>query len=131
MWIAAFLKNDRNHEAGKQIIKAITEGRIGVVSISDYIFNEIVTYIRKKCGYEASYQVARAILDSPHVSISIVDENTFNAAFHVFQMFERLSFTDATSVVLMKNHKLRNLFSFDSDFDTITEITRLTNLNHE
>lgn len=36
-----------------------------------------------------------------------------------------LSFTDALTVVLMKRHQIKEIFSFDSDFDLFRGITRL------
>jgi len=102
------------------------KGRLGKISISDYIFDEVLTYVRKKMRASTSIKVANAMLDSPNLRIIHVDEFTFHASFHVFQIYEKLSFTDATTVVLLKNNDIKNLFSFDSGFDGIKDINRLT-----
>ena len=125
VWIAAFNKKDVHHETAKKIITAIINGHIKNAMISDYIFNEVVTYIRKKINIIASNQAANALLDSEHVMITNIDESSFMAAFHVFQGYEALSFTDASTVVLMKNLKVKTLFSFDSGFDGINDVQRL------
>jgi len=128
VWIAAFNKKDVKHEPAKEIVTAIIEGRIKNAMITDYIFNEVVTYIRKKINANASNQAANALLDSEHVMIANIDETSFIAAFHVFQGYDALSFTDATTVVLMKNLKVKTLFSFDSGFDGINDVQRLDQL---
>ncbi len=128
VWIAAYNTRDAHHNAGKKIISAVSEGLLGQVAISDYIFDEIVTYIRKKIGSIASTTVAEKMLNSPHINILRVDESVFNAAFHIFKMYDTLSFTDATVVVLVKNLQIRHLISFDSQFDGIKDVTRLSDL---
>ncbi|MHA1263914.1 MAG: type II toxin-antitoxin system VapC family toxin [Candidatus Helarchaeota archaeon] len=128
VWIAAYNIKDQYHPEGCQIVTAVVEGKLRQVQISDYIFDEILTYIRKKIGVLASIKVANAMLDSPHLQIIHVDESTFQASFHIFQMYEQLSFTDATTVVIMKNHRITNLFSFDSGFDGIRGIIRFNKL---
>jgi hypothetical protein len=128
LWISAFNKKDAHHEAGKSIISAISDGLVPNVFITDYIFNEVVTYIRKKIGYAASVQVADVLLDSNNIRIINVDDSTFISAIHIFQKYEQLSFTDASIVVIMKNSNLKWLYSFDSGFDGIKDIYRIDTL---
>lgn len=128
VWIAAYNNKDLHYNAGKKIITALTNNQLEIVIISDQIFNEVVTFLRKKFGYDASNKAAEGMINSPHVATRIIDDNTFNSAFHIFQLYERLSFTDASTVVIMKNEGIRFLFSFDSDFDGIKDIIRLEDL---
>ncbi len=128
VWIAAFNKKDAHHVQGKTIISAVTEGKLANVLITDYIFNEVVTYTRKKLGSEVSLKIAAALLDSRHVKIIMVDEGAFMSSFHIFQKFDLLSFTDASIVVVMKNLRIEHLFSFDSGFDSVKDILRLESL---
>ena len=46
-------------------------------------------------------------------------------AYEVFRKYPALSFTDATSVAYMLDSGIREIYSFDRDFDTVPKITRL------
>jgi predicted nucleic acid-binding protein len=128
VWIAAFNKKDAHHVQGKTIISALTDGKLANVLITDYIFNEVVTYTRKKLGSEVSLKIATALLDSSHLKIIMVEESVFMSSFHIFQKYDLLSFTDANIVVVMKNLKIKHLFSFDSGFDSVKDILRLESI---
>jgi len=129
VWIAAFNSKDQYHKAGSKIIEALTEDTIKDVYISDYIFNEVVTYIRKKIGSKESIETANSLLNPYNLRITYVDQTIFNASYHIFQQYDQLSFTDSTIVVLMKNLKIKTLFSFDSGFDGIKDINRFIEIN--
>ncbi|MHA1522276.1 MAG: type II toxin-antitoxin system VapC family toxin, partial [Promethearchaeota archaeon] len=91
--IAAFNKKDIHHQAANKIITAITQNKLKNVFISDYIFDEVVTYIKKKYKADFAIQVSEAILNSPNLNILYMDERQFNATFHIFKRYDDLSFT--------------------------------------
>jgi predicted nucleic acid-binding protein len=64
VWIAAFNSKDQYHKEGSKIIEALTENGIKDAHISDYIFNEVVIYIRKKIGCKESIETANSLLNS-------------------------------------------------------------------
>lgn len=103
--------------------------RIEDIYISDYIFNEVVTYIRKKIGIKESLETANSMLNSYNLHFINIDEATLNASYHIFQHYDKLSFTDSSTVIIMKNLKISFLFSFDSGFDGIKDIIRLVEVN--
>lgn len=125
VWIAAFNKKDAHHQRGREIVAAISAGGTSQAIITDHIFNEVVTYTRKKLGSDASVKIASALLDSNHVKLIVVDEAIFTASYHMFEKYDTFSFTDASIVVVMKQLKLRWLYSFDAGFDRVDGITRL------
>ena len=65
------------------------------------------------------------MLDSLLIETIFMSENYFNATYHIFKMYDQLSFTDASIVVIMKNNQISYLYSFDSGFDSVKEIRRL------
>ena len=128
VWIGGFNPKDVYYPKAKPILRAITEGKLGKILITNCIFNEIVTYLRRKVGSRLSIEVARALLDSEHVKIEHVDERIFNAAYHVFERYSELSFTDAVTVVTMLDRGVKRIFSFDSGFDRVKGIERLESI---
>ena len=55
-----------------------------------------------------------------------VEDRHFEAGLQLFRIYERLSFTEAVSVAVMRDLDIEVIYSFDSDFDGIPGIVRLT-----
>jgi hypothetical protein len=125
VWIGAFIPKDRHHQEAVAMLKEILKGKLGKVLITNLIFSEVVTYIRRKVGERQSIEAARALLNSDHVEIIHIDEHTFNAAYHMFERYHGLSFTDAASVAVMRDRGVQQMLSFDKGFDGIRDIVRL------
>jgi len=128
VWIGAFNKKDKHHKVASKIIRHLLDDLSDKAYISDYVFDEVTTYMKKKINPEASILVAEAMLDSQNIEIIFMNEKIFNASYHIFKMYDRLSFTDASIVVIMKNRKIQFLYSFDSGFNSVKEIQRLDSL---
>lgn len=122
---AAFLK-EKQHKEGKEIVNGVEEGILGKPVITDYILDELVTFVRKKMGTNASIEILDILLSSPKLTIIKVENKHFEAGIQIFKMYERLSFTDAITVAVMRDLKIKTIYSFDSGFDGISGIMRLT-----
>lgn len=124
--IAATFPKEKHHKAGKAIITSVEKGALGKPVITDYILDEAVTFVRKRKSVAASNEMLDAILYSSHLRFVKVDNRIFEAGVQLFRTYERLSFTDAISVATMRDLGIEILFSFDSGFDGIPGIARLT-----
>lgn len=125
VWIGGSNPKDAHHREAVVVLKAILRGELGKVIITDLIFDEVVTYIRRKVGRKQSVEAARMLLDSKHVEIVFINEHTFNAAYHMFERYPELSFTDAASVAIMLDQGIQQIFSFDKGFDSVRDLIRL------
>ncbi len=125
VWIGAFNPRDRYYEKAKPIVQAVSSGALGKILITDHIFGEVTTYLRRKVGPDRSAGVGEAMLNSPHLETVFVDEDVFNAAHHIFRRYTQLSFADAVSVVIVRGRKSPGIFSFDSGFDAVRDVRRL------
>jgi len=123
VFIGAFNPRDSEHKKSAAIIEAI-DGKKFRAEITDYILDEILTFVRKKSGYENSLAVLKILESHPNINCIRVDDKSYNDAFDVFRRYPALSFTDATSVSVMRNHNIRNIYSFDGGFDGIKGIKR-------
>lgn len=65
---------------------------------------------------------------SPKLRVLKVEKNHYEAGITLFRRYHRLSFTDAVTVVVMQDIGASELYSFDSGFDGISGITRLTEI---
>ena len=128
IFIAYVNKRDVNHKRAVEILEDIMRGKYGKAYTSDYVFDEAVTFaLLKTKDVRKALNVGRLILggdDLPRfVEILFVDKAIFNKAWKFFQKYEKLSFTDCTTIALMEEYEIDYIASFDSDFDGI--VTRV------
>lgn len=128
VWIGASNPKDVHHKEATSVLGAIVRGGVGKTLITDLIFSEVVTYIRRKVGQKQSVEAARILLDSKHVDVVHVDEHIFNAAYHMFERYPELSFTDAASVAIMMDRGIKQIISFGKCFDSIRDVVRLATI---
>jgi len=126
VFIAAYFPKEIHHKDGREIVEATQNHDIKGAFITDYIFDEIVTFVRRKKSPQASNEVIETLLDSPELKILKVKENHFEAAVHLFKMYHQLSFTDAVTLAMMKDTRTSTVYSFDRGFDAVPNIIRLT-----
>lgn len=126
VFIAAAFPRERHHGEGRAIIASAERGALGRPVITDYVLDEVVTFIRRKGGVKASIEALDALLYSPRLRLVKVEGRHLETAIQLFRTYERLSFTDAVSVAVMRDLGTEVIFSFDSGFDGIPGVTRLT-----
>jgi predicted nucleic acid-binding protein len=124
--ISAAFPRERHHEEGRAVVTAIEDGVVGRPVFTDYILDELVTFIRRRKGPEESNEALDVMLYSPSLSFVKVEDRHFEAGLQLFRTYERLSLTDAVSVAVMRDRGIGFIFSFDSGFDGIPGITRIT-----
>ena len=105
--IAFYNKRDSRHEEALKTFDEITNDKL---VISDYIFDEVVTFLRAKVPWIA-IEVGENILENLH--IIRVDDEDFRTAWGLFNKFNKLSFTDCTTLSLSKRLKIKRLVTFD------------------
>jgi predicted nucleic acid-binding protein len=64
------------------------------------------------------------LLSSPHLQLVRLTDTELKAAGEIFKKYPRLSFVDSTTVALMLVRGIKDLISFDSDFDGVPGIER-------
>ncbi len=115
-------KNDAHHAEAVRLLKFALSGRGGTVYTSDYVFDETVTLARVRTkSAEIPLTIGKAIIESPRVILLRVDEEVFNKSWDIFNEYcsRGLSFTDCTSIALVKTYDIDTILSFDSHFDGI------------
>ena len=96
--------------------------------ISDMVLAEVVTFILKKDGPEP----ARKLMDllEEHTTLLYVDNSVLEDAKALLRQYwgsrKKLSVCDATSYVLMQRRGIEDLYSFDSGFDGLPGINRIS-----
>ncbi len=113
---ALYRIEDENNEKAVELAKLIVNKEFGSAFISGYIFDEVITLCRAK-SRDASKAIAigNAILNS-ETEILQVTKDAFDSSWEIFKQKKNLSFTDCTTISLMKKNGVRHLAAFDCDF---------------
>lgn len=117
--IAYYNADDKYHSEAFEVMKKIKRGEIslGCFYLTDYIFDETITFIERVLGnHELALKVGEALQTSPYTTMIQVDEEIFREAWSFFKQNKGYSFTDCTSFQAMKKHGLNNVFTFDQHF---------------
>ncbi|MGI0070473.1 MAG: type II toxin-antitoxin system VapC family toxin [Thermoplasmata archaeon] len=95
------------------------------ITVSDLIVAESVSIIGARAGGKAAQHLYRYFRDS--CEVEYVDRDVLAASMDVHLKFDgRLSVADCTSIVIMSHRRISRVLSFDSDFDRVKGILRLS-----
>ncbi|MBI2451666.1 type II toxin-antitoxin system VapC family toxin [Candidatus Pacearchaeota archaeon] len=122
--ISLKLENDENHDRAVHLMKEITIGEYGSLTISDYIFDEVVTILFAK-GKKLSLAIDAGEEIMQFIRIYKVDEEIFQRTWKIFkeQKSTKFSFTDCSIIAIMKKEGIKNIATFDEDFRKVEGIS--------
>ena len=113
-----------HHEAAKDTLTEVFRGEYGQPYVTDYVYDETVTLTRYRMGsFEEAKTVSDRILEMDAIRFVHVSPDVFEDAVSIFEKYDdqSLSFTDATTVAVMKKRGLDAVMSFDDDFDGVVD----------
>lgn len=116
IWDAAKNERDKNHKRAKEILGEIMKGAHGRPAITDYVIDEVLTWLNVKVGHEVAVEAGRMFFETAQVEVKKVDWGVLKEAYELFRLHGFLSFTDATTVVSMKLSNIETIATFDEDF---------------
>ncbi len=116
-WIALALRDDEHHEVAAALMNTLRDDRRKLVTSSD-VFDEAITALRAWGGHALAVRVGRDLRASRHARIVSVTDDLREAAWKRFVRTPEppVSHTDCTSMAVMDDLHLRQVFTFDSDF---------------
>jgi hypothetical protein len=121
---------DKNHAKAVELLQRAGQGEYGSVFSSDYVFDEMVTLaLMRTKNPTIALGAGELLLGNPAkdipglVELLHIDNGIFSDSWAIFKRYagKRLSFTDCTTVALMKREKIDALLSFDHSFDGIVK----------
>lgn len=119
-FIAITREKDRWHKDALRIAERNNE----VLLISDLVISESVTLVGSLEGGKAGKILYEYFVDN--CNIAFIDSDLLENAMQTFLKYDgTISLADAASVVLMHEHGIDKIISFDSDFDKVDGIERL------
>lgn len=124
--IAARLTRDQNHDRGRAIAQAADRGDVPTGIILREVLTEVSNYLQARAGHDTAVETLDALVESAGFEIEETTKSDVDTGRSLFRQYEQLSLTDAIIVAAMLRRDLSYLYSFDSGFDAVDEITRLT-----
>jgi predicted nucleic acid-binding protein len=116
------------HEPASNALESVYDDEYGLPYISDYIYDEAVTLTLKRGdSFAAAKRLGERLRgDGPYpqtYEMLRVSAPVFTAAMDIFERYDdqELSFTDATTVALVRCHDIDRVLSFDDDFDSLVD----------
>ncbi len=112
---------DINHERAVKIYNNLLKKRYEFL-LSDMVFAETVTLIRRRLGYRASLMFSDTLKEGIATGlfeIIFVTESLFRKSLGLFFQIKdrKISFVDATSLTIIKEKGIKKAFAFDVHFD--------------
>ena len=122
-WIALVRANDLYHSQARSQFNHLKQRRVKLF-ISEYIFLEVVTVLLLGVGPTEALSAGRLLRNSRIVQFLYIDPGLVDKTWQVFQSQaadpnRQASFTDCSSVVLIQEHTLDRIFTFDRVFERL------------
>lgn len=118
IWASGIDASDTLHRDGSAVLGAIASGRLTSAVTTDFVLDETLTLLKMRGGdTDSIVEAIHNVVSSPAVTLVYVDEGLFRAALSTYEKYERLSFTDAVTLTVMQQRKIKEIFSHDGDFD--------------
>jgi predicted nucleic acid-binding protein len=115
--------DDQFHERAVKVLPALESQRM----ISDLVISESVTAVGAKLGSKATRDVFENLTYDSATKTVYSGRRLYERAMLVYIKYNgNLSFPDSVTVRLMYDQKIKEIVSFDSDFDRVDRIARVS-----
>ncbi|MCL7410491.1 MAG: PIN domain-containing protein [Methanosarcinaceae archaeon] len=92
--------------------------------MSSFIISEVITEIGKRSGGKAGYNLYNYFEDS--CDIVHLDKDLLAESMELFFKYDgTLSLADASSIAVMDMLEIKEIVSFDSDFNKVSHVCRI------
>jgi predicted nucleic acid-binding protein len=115
--IALEFARDQNHAVAQAHWKRLGEASFRLVT-TDYIFDEVVTFLASRGHHVKAVEVGNVLLQSPSITLLHVDEAIFTEGWDYFTRHadKGYSLTDCISFVVMRKRDIDLALTFDKHF---------------
>ena len=116
VFFAFYSKKDRYHQDALAVMLHASEGRWGRPQLTDYVLDETVTLLKNKVSPKTALAIFGTLENSGPLRLIRLDEDSLNRSIEIFKNYAEkpgFSFTDATTVSIMKDYAIEHLASLD------------------
>lgn len=120
-----YSRQDVFHMDAVALIIHVIEGKWGMPYISEHILSETINLLKYKISPETSMVFLRTFIYSKNLGILNLSEELLNQVIAFFSKnyaLKGFSFTDAVSIVLLKEYNINHFVTFDRKLSKFAEI---------
>jgi len=122
VFVALRNADDEYHEGSKDLMRRALKGEFGGIYTSEYVIDEaITTALVRTRRHDLAVDVGKYIIESPRITKLRITKEDFDDAWKTFKTLKEhpMSFTDCTSLTLIKKNNIKQTMSFDPSFDRL------------
>lgn len=115
-WVALFVENDQNHRKATSLFEKLKGSRAQIYT-SDYVVDETITTILVRGNHRQSVLAGQVLMTSKILALVPVFPDHFQNSWNLYQKYadKEFSFTDVTSLTIMRELGIQSIFSFDRE----------------
>ena len=123
--MALVLDSDSNHEKALGLLHILSED----CYVNNNVLNEVLTLSGRKLNIDAAREIFYGLIDTFTILNEYDISNYNNKNFEMIEEFvginskrTKLSFTDSSIILTMKEYDISNIISFDDEFKRMDDI---------
>jgi len=117
--------DDEHHDVAMEIVRGMDHGDLPTGQVTNYIALETLNWIHNRERHGKAMETYTRLKQSAGFEVRHAAQKDFTNAMQLFERYNGLSFGDATIAAYMQREGIGYLYSFDDDFDAVSDITRL------
>jgi hypothetical protein len=131
VFVHAFIKPRRRlkvHEQrikknAKQIVKRIDSGE--EIATSTVHLSEVANILEDFMPFNSALEIVTSLISKPSITLlSVTGKDCIKAV--LIAQTNAIGFTDAITCLLMSESKMKEIYSFDRDFDRVKDVKRIS-----
>ncbi|MGQ0602037.1 MAG: type II toxin-antitoxin system VapC family toxin [Anaerolineales bacterium] len=117
-WLAIYDRRDKYHSDASRAFRSLTDQKV-VFFVTDLIWIETVTLLLYRAGHAKAILCGDWLRRSSRVRFVRVDATQWDEAWGIFKEYDDkdYSFADCASSIVMRQHQLYDVFTFDHHFE--------------
>ncbi len=89
------------------------------------VFQEVIEFIREHTDNQVAVQAAHRLRNANNLIMDSAQTEDIDYALTTLKKYPQLSYCDSLSAAIASRRGIREILSFDSDFDALKELRRL------
>lgn len=126
---AAADATDARHDDGLPLLHGVDAGSLPEGIVVDYVLAETLNGLVRNVSHRSAVDYLERIESNDRFAIDRPNADAFATGKEVFRRHGRLSLVDGIVVGYMRERGIEYLYSFDSGFDGVDGVTRLSTLD--
>ncbi|OGW06563.1 MAG: hypothetical protein A2889_08575 [Nitrospinae bacterium RIFCSPLOWO2_01_FULL_39_10] len=116
-YIALEDTDDQNHEKAINFWNGFKKNPQRLITTT-YVFNEIVTFLKRRISHDKASRIGEALLSSLIVEVIHISNEDFRKGWNMFIKYhdKDFSFTDCISFLVMNQKSIKEALTFDKHF---------------